>query len=358
MEIIRNLIFTEHVRQLVRGDVSAQELSPSWEKLRSALVSELRARSLFSVSPTCVGILGSPRWTRNAIDELTADCYIFVFLKRLSSLNAQLGREKANIEGLIFRNVRYFLHELQRKHDPLGFRSYLALRSAICRAVEEGTLVVVQGDPEVRTNTAVAPPIDSGPLTRATKRSPSELRATIWGWADETMPDLVTARGRALDPVIEILRARILELSRDGVAELRFGEVSRHFQARVRHLWSASWPRETPVAEVDHSLGSLAEALRPGFALEEREAFHQLVACVSEAVEADPTTPRTQAYLHRLWTFLWSHCLEDRGNPPSRRQLSETLKIPRARIRDLYSSLQRKVRHCLSLSRPSNGDLE
>jgi len=73
--MIRNSVFTQHVRDLVRGHVSHEELTAAWEKLRAALASEMRSRALFAASPTCLGIYGFPSWTEEAVDELVTDCY-------------------------------------------------------------------------------------------------------------------------------------------------------------------------------------------------------------------------------------------------------------------------------------------
>ena len=153
--MIRKSIFTQHVRDLVRGDVSREELEAPWEKLRDAMVSEMRQRALLTASPACLGVYGVDSWTQEALDELATDCYTSVFLRRLSSLAAQLER-KSNVEGLVFRNIRFFLHEIQRKHDPVGFRIYTALRAAVCAAVDRGALRVELGDPAVRNDTVLA----------------------------------------------------------------------------------------------------------------------------------------------------------------------------------------------------------
>lgn len=59
----------------------------------------------------------------SALDELAADCYIFIYVDRLRSLQAQL-RVKPDIADLVHLNLRHFLLERQRQHDPLGIRLF------------------------------------------------------------------------------------------------------------------------------------------------------------------------------------------------------------------------------------------
>jgi hypothetical protein len=132
-----------------------REFEEVWTGLRRLLVSELKRRSLWSLPPACLGIYGCTTWADpEAVEELVADCFVFIFVERFRSLKAQL-RYKPNVEGLIVRNVRNFLHETQRRHDPVGYRVFTVLRSAVRDALSAGELQVIAGSPR-----APRPPAD------------------------------------------------------------------------------------------------------------------------------------------------------------------------------------------------------
>lgn len=348
----REFIFTQHVRDLVRGNVTRGELEAPWEKLRDALISEMRHRALLTVSPACLGIYGADSWTREALDELATDCYTSVFLRRLSSLAAQLKR-KSNVEGLVFRNIRYYLHEIQRRHDPVGFRVYTALRAAVCVAVDGGALRIEQGDPAVRNDTVLAVAKSSPSKSWSAGMEPgclagdsSALESVMRRWTEELLPDLVTARGAALDPIVDDLAERLSRLAEHGVSTLRFQEVSKLLKDQVRSRWKALWAHDHLAHDAEGKFGDLALVLTPASSFEEREAFEKLVTCVSEALETMPASPRARSYLHRLWVFLWNHAAENDGALPSQRQISRLLEIPRARFAELYATLGRTVELC------------
>ena len=342
----RRAVFTQHVRDLVRGEVTAEEMQAPWEKLRDALSSEMRQRGLFSASPACLGVYGFSSWTEEAVDELAMDCYTSVFLRRLTSLAAQLDC-KANVEGLVFRNVRHYLHEIQRKHDPLGFRVYMALRAAVCMAVERGTLMVTRGNMDVRNDTVLSASESALAAAENGGRDRPALESVVRGWADDLLPELLTARGAALEPVIAGMAEHLACFASQGLSAFGFRDLSKLLKDQVRRCWSARWPREHAVADsVDRELEDLAGTVPTPTTFIEREAFEKLVTCVDEALEAVPVPARTRLYLQRLWVFMWNHAAEDGGTLPSQRQLAKLLDIPRARFSELYATLGRTVEQC------------
>ena len=155
----KDFSFTLFLRNLESRESLQQEgggFDEAWTALRRLLVSELKRRSLWSLPPACLGIYGCETWDDpDAVEELVADCFVFVFVERFRSLKAQL-RYKPNIEGLIVRNVRNFLHETQRRHDPVGFRVFTMLRSAVRGALSAGELQVIAGNPSLRHDTVLA----------------------------------------------------------------------------------------------------------------------------------------------------------------------------------------------------------
>ena len=112
-------------------------------------------------------MVGSDRWDEETLDELTTDAYVFNFVHRLRSLRAQL-LVKPNIEGLVLLNLKNFLYERQRRHDPLGCRLFKTLRSALRALVDDGQLEVSRGAPEIRNDTVLRFPHPSaGAVTLA-----------------------------------------------------------------------------------------------------------------------------------------------------------------------------------------------
>lgn len=348
--------FTRFVRDLEpdgpleRKDGDFDEV---WAALRRLLVRELKRRSLWSLPPPCLGIYGCATWADpEGVEELVADCFVFVFAERFRSLKAQL-RNKPNIEGLILRNVRNFLHETQRRHDPVGFRVFTVLRSTVRSAQAAGKLHVIAGSPAVRHDTVLAFRPQTSPEQAARRE---ELRLYTPAWNDDLLPDLITARGWDVRQVTARLERHLHGLASAGVPAFRFHDLVDALRQDARARWRAVWvhtPEGIPPRREEDGLAAVARLMElPGE--DERESLQRLLACLEHSVERVAEPPaRSRDYLRRLLLFLQTHaadCPEERGVPgkelPSYRQISKLLAIPRERLPDLFRTLLELAEAC------------
>ncbi|HEY0782848.1 MAG TPA: hypothetical protein VGE98_10355, partial [Thermoanaerobaculia bacterium] len=217
--------FTRFLRNLEPGrplDPEGREFEEVWTALRRLLVSELKRRSLWSLPPACLGVYGCAAWSEpEAVEELVADCFTFIFAERFRSLKAQL-RAKADIEGLVLRNVRNFLYETQKRHDPIGFRVFTVLRSAVRDGLSAGELQVIAGSPAVQHDTVLAFRT-AEPAAAAAGRE--ELRPHALAWNDDLLPGLITARGWDVRHVTARLTRHLQRLPASDVHAFRFRDL-------------------------------------------------------------------------------------------------------------------------------------
>ena len=348
--------FTRFLRNLEPDlplDRDDGEFEEVWTALRRLLVSELKRRSLWPLPPACLGIYGCATWADpEAVEELVADCFVFIFAERFRSLKAQL-RYKPNVEGLILRNVRNFLHETQRRHDPVGYRVFTVLRSAVRGALSAGELQVIAGSPALRHDTVLGFPIGASPEEAV---QPKELRQHVRAWNDDLLPDLITARGWDVRQVTARLEQHLHRLEAEGVRAFHFHDLVDALRQDARARWRAVWVHSpegiAPRLEEDGfaAMARLVEA--PGE--DERESLLRLLACLEQSVERVAEPPaRSRDYLRRLLVFLKTHAAEapeERDAPgrglPSHRQLSRLLAIPRERLPDLFRMLLELAEAC------------
>lgn len=346
--------FTRYVAALGPcEEPSADAFGAVWHALRAALAHELRKRSLWSSPPSYLGVYGWRSWTtrgrgarrmENALEELVADCYAAVFVRRLARLRAHL-EIKDDIEGLVFLLIRNFLHDRQKRHDPLGFRVYQVLRIAVREAVDAGELAVLAGDAAIRNPTLLG-------VAAASVREPvtAALRPLVERWNAELLPDLVTAAGPARRPLVARLRRRLLDLEAEGVRTFRFKDLADAFKDDVRLRWAALFDLEEGEAAPDDADATFAATVRlfhPTDRLAERDAFEKLVSCTTERLERLETTAATRHYLRTLWGFLRSYARgEGPDKLPSNRKLAALLRIPRERFPRLYETLSRLIGRC------------
>ena len=290
-------IFTEHVRSTGdAGEVEGARLNAVLEALGKALRSELRRRGLWESPPAYLGIFGWDCWSGaapresggaagtpfggGAFDELLAQCYSYIFVDRRRSLQAQ-RTVKPNVDGLVFHNIRHFLHELQREFDPLGFRIFEVVSSAVSACLAAGVLHVVGGDLKVRNDTVLA----FDPAADPECAQVAGLDAWVSRLDDELLPDLVTARGKRLDVRSSpAWLSGLTGLRQQGFAVFRFGDLLAPCKDDVRARWSAILGGEARIEREGAPAGA-AWIQRPGKIYEDLESFRSLVACVLAALE-------------------------------------------------------------------------
>jgi hypothetical protein len=389
----RARLFTEFIRMLAGGGdpLDGEVFAAVWEALRIALRAELRRRGLWSSPPSYLGIYGWCSWEQvgeasggggpamaraaeraDALEDLAAGCYTFIFVDRFRSLAAQL-RIKPDVEGLVQLGIRHFLHEQQRKHDPLGYRIFAVTRAAVRAALGRGELTVIGGDPRVRNDTILAFTAagSAGAATPAVVPR-VEVQALAQSWNDELLPDLVTAPGRALEEVAERLSHCLSDLRRHGIRRFRFKDLIDPLKRDVRSRWAALLLQDgTLAAGRDAGSSSELAAERPDRDLERQASFASLTRGVAAAVGRLETDARTRDYLARLWEFLSARAARDDesaggANPAhpadqaadpgrgdamgeaalSHRKVARLLGIPRERLPDLYLTLGLLVQEC------------
>jgi hypothetical protein len=363
-------VFTEHVRALGTGEpLDSGQFETLWMVLRAALRRELKRRGMWESPPAFLGVFGGESWEtagdgpgrESALEELLAECYSYVFISRLRSLQAQL-KVKPNVEGFIVLNIRHFLHERQKEHDPIGSQVFEILQAAVQLAVAGGELRVLAGDEKVRNDTVLG--FVRGMDVPGQGRG--GIPALVARWNDELLPDLVTSRGRRQEEVARRLCERLPDLLRDGIGTFRFKDLVDPLKADVRARWAALLELDQGEIVPQMDGGAAVRVVGPDRGIEERQLFRKLVECVLKSLERFQANEKTRGYLAVLWQFLRMQAAEGiEAQPatrlsrvltaelaagdeerPSLRQLAEQLRIPRERLPGLYQTLGDLVERC------------
>ncbi len=323
-----------------------------WTALRRVLRRELTRRDLWRLPPGYLGIYGTVSWTNETLDDLVQDCYIFVIHERRRSLIAQ-SKVRPDIDGLIVRNVRNFLFETQRRHDPLGFRVFELLQMAVRKNVADGSLRVVAGDPRIRNHTVLGfAPLNrtSGtqPPTPGESASPNLYSETppsqafeevALFWCDELLPDLVTVRGPAVGGCVERLQHLLQGIPAKGIYHFRFGDLIDAVKSEARVRWTAI---STQDLQTQNPVFTTGDPFGPVGDMVQRESYRTLLDGLEQGVHSWQGRRATRIYLQRLLTFLCHHAAEaeNPGRLPSLRCMSEILSIPRDRFKGLFRILR------------------
>lgn len=342
---------------------------PTWEQyesllasLRRALVRMMQKKGIWEAPPSYLGIYGGSRWEDgDALEDLTLDCYSYVFVDRLHALRNQLTARGAagDIAGYVFLNIRNFLYETQKRHDPLGARIFKVVHQAICLRLEEGTLHVLSGDIKVRNNTILgfASCVDVDQLTNG-EPGRDAINERVPFWNDELLPDLVIGRSSA--KISARLGALLDELHRNGVEAFSFGDLMSSIRENVRVRWNGARYQDAGLEWSNaEDFEEIVQLVRPDEGYVERQSFEKLLHCTGGQIDRKEGREKTRDYLERLWLFIRDWVAEpengttdgadpqiDSGNLPANRRLSRTLDIPRARLNELRETLGTMVEFC------------
>lgn len=347
------LAFTGYVRSARPGKPFSTEFDAAWEKLRRALISELRKRMLWDAPPRYLGIHGWNHWSEpGALEELLHDCFIAVFVDRLTALQAQ-AEAKPDIEPLVFGNVGRFILDTQKKHNPLDYRVFKILRNALRRALDSKDVFVLEGDPKIANATILG----FSPWTDPETARGAPLDEGVRTWCDDLLPELVTARPSELAPVEETLLRLLVRLAPRGVEAFRFKDLVDPLKSETRARWTAVWRHvegETAIEEGEGHLVKVVRLVSPDAGFEERQAFGTLLVCVARAIEQVDKTRKTRRHLSKFWGFVRAS-LGEAGEErlPSYRRMSELLGIPRIRFPELCEILSPLVDRCRDAGRRS-----
>jgi hypothetical protein len=366
-------VFTDHVRLLAAGNepLDAGRLEPLWTALGGALASELKRRGLWESPPEYLGIYGWKSWEEakgsreGALEELLAECYSYIFVLRLRALQAQLEL-KPNVDGLVFLNIRHFLHERQKEHDPIGSQVFEVLQSAVRNALAAGDLRLIDGDERVRNDTVLSSSAGAGTPEPAPPPL-AGITELVARWNDVLLPDLVTLRGQRQEEVVRRLCALLPDLRRQGIDTFRFKELVDPLKADVRTRWAAMLDQSQGEAAPQIAEDQRRERVRltrPDLRIEEQQLFRRLVDCVLTSLRRIEISEKTRGYLTTLWQFIrvqasdgetlgapgsrldrWLREAEE-GERPSLRRIAEELRIPRERLPGLYEILGDLLERC------------
>ncbi len=348
------LTFTEYVRGLTADPAGdAEHFAALLKALRPLLVYELRRSGLWDVAPRYLGVHNTgEEWTTEAVDELLADGYVYVFVDRQWGLRRRV-RLRSDVGDLVARGVRNFLHDTRKRHDPLGYRIYELLHQAVGRLVATRRFEISEGDPRLRHDTLLASP-QSGEYSLALSAA---LRPSVVDVVEHLLEDLVASWGRS--ELVDELTERLDQLPRDGVLAFRFGELVALMTEEVRSRW---YTRQRNLGEdVGEDVGDDDVELVALAHIEDdvsRQSLQQLLECVANGIDRLSRSQKTRDYLGRLWLYLRGWAVEHPApseRVPSDSRMSKVLGIPRNRIPRLRTTLGKQVIRCRSGLQPGQG---
>ncbi len=300
-------IFTEYVRSLALSSTEPPAYPPEelLEKLGRILGAQMRRRGLWRVPPRFLG----PRYEFHtswsdpgAFRDLLWDCFQEVIFSRryLRHLKARADVLGGDIEGMIPRNVSYFLTDLQKRQDPDGYAVFQNRRGAVQLALDGGALEALDDD---KTLLAL-------PGTKVGAEPASITEEDARAWCGDLIPRLCAIR-----------KAVQRELAARFSRPLKSGPHVFHLQSLVAPMKKVVRPHCQAVDE-----RALAEAWSGSVVSADPDELDRLELAVVRAIAVLDKPARTRSRLTMIWTRCLELAREGEGNSlPSRNEIRRSL---------------------------------
>ncbi|MEN8217513.1 MAG: hypothetical protein ABFS56_14315 [Pseudomonadota bacterium] len=211
-----NTIFTPHIKTL---QIDAWPPEALLDNIAQVLRANMRKR------PAML-------YPQNHWEDLLFDCYEFAVVKRIERLRDALNRFE-NIDGLIFRNINYFLTEQQSRHDPIGYSVAVNAQKAVQQAVELGELIAQDLDKNGQINNNTLLTFSSAQSTGNESSLSDGLRRNK-AWADIRLK-LVRRSETAQESLYEI----VCQLPESGIKRFQFKDLVNIMTNDVRVAWQS-----------------------------------------------------------------------------------------------------------------------
>jgi hypothetical protein len=343
------MTFSEYLPRISPDAYPEEELL---DALGKALRSHLKRMDLWDHSPEYLGYFDFRTWPEafaggDATADPTLDCYLDAIVRRYSSLMDHLMTRKANVDGLVHLNIRRFILERQKSHDPVGYAVFKNLEAALQDLIAAGTVQDVQSGSERpgklrnRSLLAFGGEVPAQPASRETIEAALDDPAWV-----TTLPRL-SKLGKGAQ---RLLRECLVRLPAAGVQSFALGELVGPLKVRARavHARRNLPPGDEVIPEgtANDAVRELIRIVRPEAGYEEqREPLERLLRCVEQGIARGDFQGRTREGLERLLQELRQYAGSDE-DIPSWAELARQLGARRATVWDHVARLRVLVQDC------------
>jgi hypothetical protein len=314
------MAFTDHLRTLDPAADPQRGLLKEIDRYLRFLV----FRRLGGRPPRDFGYL-EDSWD-DAMGELVMDAYTATIVGRFGYLKNQM-QHTADVDGLVMRDLHFFLVQRQRSANPVGTAVYVNTRASVSTLLADRTLLARSASSSDR-------------LEPGTRLSWNERFDNPDAETDRIRHAVVTAPGASvLIPRLASKSPRLQEglaqllgsfKDRDEVAQTLFGWlVSALEELAETHF--AEDPIDSSASLTDEQLERLLSTEAPPSDQEQLEAFYELVSTLEETVAALPKQARVRARALVVLQELVDHALaRDERKPPTVAELARRMGTTRS----------------------------
>jgi len=217
--------FTKHIKNLKPNQLPQKLL----DELNSALHREMNRYKLLNKPPAYLGYIDWTSWNEPAaFDEILLDCYMDTIFKQLRVLQGYIELDQ-NIDGMIFKNIKWFVTGKMRANDPVGYAVFQNTKGAIKCGINRGVISLNDEANKINNNTLL---IFSSSTTHSNKDLISQALRKNPVWTQELQ--LKLSKQKNSTKVKENFCALICELKSSGVGSFLVKDLVDVIKDEVR----------------------------------------------------------------------------------------------------------------------------
>jgi hypothetical protein len=275
-----------------------------------------------------------------------ADFFLEEVVQELPFLERTI-QEGNSVEALLRQKVKWFLTDRQKKHDPVGYRTFTNLVAVLEGMIADGAATATNRvRSKLRNPTLIQLKLgDSGPTPAA-----RDLARVV-----DTDPDWLPVLRRLAKlgkGAQRLLRERLDRFPSQGVVAFSVGELGAVLKARVREAheaWnrpaggSPATSRRTPEPSDDFRTDAL-----PGRYSSFEECLGALRQGVPEAVERSDYTPKVRRGMLAVFADWLKYLAVGQDHPPLREWAAQ-LGLPKSSLGDYLQRLRSLIQEVLKI---------
>lgn len=337
-----NKVFSDHVAALAaKEDTDLEVLDAAWTVLRSAL----QSRGIYSEGPGLLGYNGTTWDDEDAQQDFVHDAYCRAILSRLRGLHRNL-LQSGNIEMLVKRNLRNFVGERQRRHDPAGDAIFQNLKVALLELCRTGFLTRIGKESADDWKTDDQLCFQGEPQSDVATTEQVRVALEQTGIQFEGLENLLRISEASQAPLLDAIR-RLAECgcTHFSVKTLKSGLVELATAAGI----SLASVREQRFSDSDAEFLENVRTVSPDSGYEQSEHYENLFREVHEAIDQLPKSDQIKSRWHSVTEHFREVAMGKGGQgSASTDQLAERFGTCRSTTHDDISAVRELCRRILA----------
>lgn len=345
--------FTQYIKQ-------ATDWPPELVKaVANVLRAEMKKRGLWTAPPNWLGYDGNS-WNEEkyskAFEGLLYDCYMTAIIKRLPRLQIRIEQAQ-DINNIVYQNIKNFITDQQKKHDPIGYYVAHNAKQAIQCAIDNGIIKVASGlnhkgkvhNPTLLFYSSQTTASEQEQIVKVLRNNSTwmEIRQKLAGKSEKVHERLCDIICQLQNSGINCFRFKsLVDAMKEDVREESKYHFAKEMALEIQQTTRNEF--EEDEAEFGEKVQEIVQFIQPDNSAEEQESYCDFCNKLRDAIDNSSFQERVRERLHQE-LIEFEDAIETEKAMPSQTELSKRLNVAISTINDdIMKRLQQLVKQVKS----------